>query len=110
MHYQGGRDDSEFWRYIKTGATMTPFVEETLERLKTRIPTYLHYEDFWGSSASLWGWINAGLGFATPKIAKKELKLFEREAAAESIFKYHSDGFAHVEFQEELFSIITRNV
>ena len=36
----GGRDDSEFWKYIKTGVTQTESVKELLEMVKSRIPSF----------------------------------------------------------------------
>ena len=40
LHYMGGRDDSEFWKYIKTGVTQTEYVKELLEMVKSRIPSF----------------------------------------------------------------------
>jgi hypothetical protein len=74
LHYQGGRDDSEFWRYIKTGKTLTPFVSELLEYTKTHIPNYLYYQNYLGASAPLWNWVLAGLGKLSPEVAKAELE------------------------------------
>jgi tryptophan halogenase len=73
LHYQGGRDDSEFWRYIKTGETLTPFVSDLLEHCKNHIPTHLYYENYLGTSAPLWNWILGGLGKLDPEVAKQEL-------------------------------------
>jgi tryptophan halogenase len=76
LHYQGGREDSEFWRYIKTGKTLTPFVSDLLEHCKDHVPTHLYYENYLGTSAPLWNWILAGLGKLSPEIAKQELQRY----------------------------------
>ncbi len=74
LHYQGGRTDSEFWRYINTGKTLTPFVANLLEYCKDHIPTHLYYENYLGTSAPLWNWILGGLGKLNPEIAKRQLE------------------------------------
>jgi len=90
LHYQGGRDDSEFWRYIKTGATQTPFVKYILEHSKTRIPSRGHYGDKLGATPELFNWILSGLGKISPKVAREELEkygLTQRAAYAYDHFK-----------------------
>jgi len=77
LHYQGGRDDSEFWRYIKSGKTITPFVADLLERCKHTVPGGLQYDYYYGSvGASLYNWILAGIDKITPELARQELDLY----------------------------------
>jgi hypothetical protein len=77
MHYQGGRTDSEFWRVISSGATLTDFSREVLERSKTKIPGVFQFDYYYGSvGAPLWNWVLAGLGKITPEQAKRELELY----------------------------------
>lgn len=63
MHYQGGRQDSEFWRYISSGATRTDFVNELLTMSQDRVPSFNDFPRYWGVAGwSLYSWIMAGLG------------------------------------------------
>jgi tryptophan halogenase len=75
-HYMGGRDDSEFWRYIGTGVTKTDYVADRLEMLKSRIPTLRDFPDYWGGTGwSLWSWVLNGIGHIDKDIAKQEINM-----------------------------------
>lgn len=76
LHYQGGREDSEFWKTIKYDKITTPAVENYIERSKSRIPSTLHFMDYWGVDA-LWKWSLAGLGLITRQQALDELIQFD---------------------------------
>lgn len=86
LHYQGGRNDSEFWKYLSTGATMTPFVEEVIDRAKNKLPSHTQYEHRWGTNTSLWNWIICGLEFVNPDAAARELSTFSKEEEASSMY------------------------
>ena len=74
MHYMGGRDDSEFWKYIKTGATQTEFVTDLLEMAKTKIPTTHDFPGYFGSAGwPLYSYVMSGLHLIDKDLAKKEL-------------------------------------
>ena len=77
FHYQGGREDSEFWRTIKFDKITSPAVENYIERSKSRIPSVLHFMDFWGVD-SLWKWTLAGLGYVSREQAMNELRQFDQ--------------------------------
>lgn len=77
FHYQGGREDSEFWRTIKFDKITSPVVENYIERAKTKIPSALHFMDYWGVDV-LWKWTLAGLGFITKEQAMDELLQFNQ--------------------------------
>lgn len=63
MHYQGGRTDSEFWRWISSGATRTDRVRELIDMAQHRIPTFNDFPRYWGVAGwSLYCWIMMGLG------------------------------------------------
>lgn len=62
MHYMGGRSDSEFWKYIGTGATKTDFVESLLSMSKTRLPSSNDFPQYQGSAGwALYSFVMAGL-------------------------------------------------
>jgi hypothetical protein len=77
FHYQGGREDSEFWRTIKFDKITSPAVENYIERSKSRIPSVMHFMDFWGVDA-LWKWSLAGLGYISREQAMDELIQFQQ--------------------------------
>jgi hypothetical protein len=77
FHYQGGREDSEFWKTIKFDKITSPAVENYIERSKSRIPSVLHFMDFWGVDA-LWKWTLAGLGYINREQAMNELIQFQQ--------------------------------
>jgi tryptophan halogenase len=83
LHYQGGRGDSEFWKYLSTGATLTPFVQEIIDRSSHGLPSFLRYEHKWGTSTTLWSWILAGLDLVSDENAKIDLKKYNKTKQAE---------------------------
>lgn len=86
LHYQGGREDSEFWRHIKFDKVTTPRVEDYIERAKTRIPSSLHFMDYWGVDV-LWKWSLAGLGLMTREQATDELQQFDNYIYAQRHYR-----------------------
>ena len=77
IHYQGGREDTEFWKWIKNKHTLTSFAAELLERCEYKIPGVLNYDYYYGCiGAPLYSWILAGIGRITPEQARKELELY----------------------------------
>ena len=87
LHYMGGRDDSEFWRYIKTGETQTEFVSDLLEMASHRSPNHSEFMGFYGYAGwSLWAYVLAGTGRLTPEIARKELDFYNKADEAKRIY------------------------
>lgn len=71
-HYMGGRTDSEFWRYINTGATKTAFVDNLLEMCKTQMPSNRDLDISFGApDMGLWSYVLAGIGHLSPETSKK---------------------------------------
>lgn len=48
IHYMGGREDSEFWKYIATGRTKTEHTINFLEMAKTKCPTNSNFNQYFG--------------------------------------------------------------
>jgi tryptophan halogenase len=87
VHYMGGRDDSEFWKYIKTGATQTDFVSDLLDMSKHRSPNHSEFMGFYGYAGwALWAHVLAGTGRLTPEIARKELEFYTKTDEGKRIF------------------------
>jgi len=68
MHYMGNRRDSEFWKYIGTGATKTEFVENLMLSAKTKMPTAADFPQYSGSAGwALYSYVMAGLNLLNKK-------------------------------------------
>lgn len=74
LHYQGGREDSAFWRHIKDNKIMTKNTEMILNKSKGKIPGFVMMEGMWGShSVPLANYILAGMNLITPYQAYRDL-------------------------------------
>jgi flavin-dependent dehydrogenase len=74
LHYQGGRDDSEFWKHVKNSKLITEKAHNILEQSKGKIIGMLSFEGMYGSySAPLVNWILAGMEVITKEQAKTDL-------------------------------------
>jgi hypothetical protein len=92
LHYQGGREDSEFWRYIKNENLVTPTVKNYIEKAKNKIPTFLFASDEqWGAN-DLWKWTLAGLNLIDPNLAKEELMQFDMYDYAKGHYEYFKES------------------
>lgn len=91
-HYQGGRNDTKFWKNIN--GKMTPNAKIYYERSKKKIPSVLETNGIFGSpTAGLWNWISAGLKIITPNQATNELKEMNKYEIGEQEFLKHQDRF-----------------
>jgi tryptophan halogenase len=71
-HYIGGRTDSEFWKYINSGATKTDFVDDLLTMCKTQMPSNRDLDiSFAAPDMGLWCYVLAGTGHITPETSSK---------------------------------------
>lgn len=76
MHYQGGREDSEFWRHIKHNKIITDGAKNVIDLLQYKIPGYNVIDSMHGHfGAPLANWIFAGLDLITPEQAESEQRL-----------------------------------
>lgn len=75
LHYMGGRTDSEFWKYISSGNTITEKVQYILNMSKHTVPSEISFDSYYGAAgAPLWNWILAGLGYINNRTAEKTLQ------------------------------------
>jgi len=83
MHYQGGRTDSEFWRYISSGATQTDFVKTLLTTAQARLLNTNDFPRYWGVAGwSLYSWVMGGLGLFENVVHSQDPdRVFEQELA-----------------------------
>ena len=74
MHYMGGRTDTEFWKYISTGATKTEYVDNLLETIKVRFPNTNDFPKYYGAAGwPLYSYVMEGLNLLDKKIAFNEI-------------------------------------
>jgi len=97
MHYTGGRQDSEFWRWLATGETLTPVVRELLEMQRTR---HIRPSDILGyygyAGADLYNWVMAGLGHLGSELAQKELDFYGQSELAQQVLMVHDFNMSKV--------------
>lgn len=87
VHYQGGRKDSEFWKYVTSGETLTSHAKSMIELCKHRLPNNSLFPGISGASGwPLWSYILTGTNNLTAKIAKQELILHRMELYAEKTY------------------------
>ena len=76
LHYQGNRTDTNFWKYITAGNTLTDFTKEILELAKIRMLNSAMFPQIAGAAGwPLWSFILAGTGNLTQETVKKDLLL-----------------------------------
>lgn len=82
IHYMGGRTDSEFWKYIKTGVTQTENTKNILEMCKYRIPNNKDFNQYLGGTDwGLYSYIMYGTGNLSNSVLSAELdSVFESSA------------------------------
>jgi tryptophan halogenase len=86
LHYQGGREDTAFWRHIKDNKIVTDYTKMIIEKSKNKILSawMFDYSSRYAADASLWNWIMAGLRIITPEQARRELIEFNQFNQAEN--------------------------
>ena len=75
LHYQGGREDSEFWRHIKNDKIVTDYTQSLISKAKNKIigTTIFDNANPYAPGSALWNWVMAGLKIITPEQARQEL-------------------------------------
>lgn len=93
LHYQGGRDDSAFWKYIKNENIVTPIAKNLVDQSKFQIPgakTMIGEESYGSHPAPLSYWILAGMDLIDKERAKYELNRDSRmDLAKEEYEKFY---------------------
>jgi tryptophan halogenase len=75
IHYQGGREDTDFWKYIKNENIVSDGAKEYIELCKIKIPGFINLQGMWGSySIPLANWVASGMNLLNPLIAEYDLK------------------------------------
>ena len=107
-HYQGGRTDSEFWRYMTHDAgAPTDFVKDIKEMCASRMPTKLDFPNYPGAAGwPSWCYILLGTGQLRPGVTAKYLNSDSMTRAGHHLNKlgrFAADAkLAHYSFQQHL--------
>ncbi len=104
IHYQGGRDDSDFWRSV----TINDSARERLELWAVKTPLEADLERYFGAiDMKLWMFTLDGLGLLDPEVARRELDYYglwdeanevrrEQRRARERFVRYAVDHAAYL--------------
>ena len=93
-HYTCGRNNTEFWKYIDSGATTTEFVKSIHEVCKHRVPNMtLFPRPEGGAGWPLWSYVLAGTGKLTSEVAERELNFNNDIDFSDSAYRYHVEVF-----------------
>jgi len=87
IHYMGQRDDSEFWRWMRTDEMMTESTKLILELQKSRLLRPSDLEQYAGHAGSaLFNWVLAGLGHISKERATRELDFSGQRELAQTVW------------------------
>ena len=93
-HYTCGRSDTEFWKYIDSGATITPFVEDIHAMCKHRVPNATLFPRQEGSAGwPLWSYVLAGTGKLSDEVCRKEILYNNNELVGNASYIDFVDKF-----------------
>jgi hypothetical protein len=87
LHYQGGRVDTPFWRWVRDEKIVSPYVTDLIERSKHKVIG--HHEvgiKFGAPAIGLWNWTLAGLNLINSTTAEKDLRISQSYDLAEEAF------------------------
>lgn len=87
LHYQGGRVDTPFWKWVKEEKIISPYVQDIIERSKHKIIGHHEIGIKYGAPAvGLWNWTIAGLNLVSPDVAERDLKTTGLYNTAENMY------------------------
>ena len=95
LHYMGGRTDSEFWRWIATGAITTDRTRDLVAYAQERQPTNKQFGTYFGGVGwELYCWVLAGTGNLPPSASKRTLALTDAQASLDLLAETYAN-FQH---------------
>jgi tryptophan halogenase len=94
IHYASERKDSNFWKWISTGETLTDNSKNILEIQKSKLLQNSDFDQYYGyAGASLYNWVLSGLGKISKKRAQEELLFFGQENLAETVWSLNQHSW-----------------
>jgi tryptophan halogenase len=89
-HYTCGRNDTEFWKHIDSGATNTDFTKAVHELCKHRVPNHTLFPRHEGCAGwPLWSYVLAGTGKLSDDVARRELAYNQDTRLSDTAYMYH---------------------
>jgi tryptophan halogenase len=73
IHYEGGREDTEFWKFVKYNKNKTEYVKHILEIADKRLTRFNDFKQYpWSPSQALYNITLAGIGKFKKEIITKQ--------------------------------------
>lgn len=91
IHYATQRNDSDFWRWVNTGETLTDMSKTILELQKSRLLRGDDLDQYYGhAGASLYNWVLAGLGYIGKDEAQRDMNFSGQEELAKTVWSINN--------------------
>lgn len=75
IHYEGGREDTEFWKFVKYQKKKTEFVKQILDVSENRLTRFYDFKQYYGSPGqALYNITLAGIGKFNKETIKRQYK------------------------------------
>jgi len=93
FHYQGKRNDSEFWKWIQNDKIVSPRADHFYKKSKLKIPGFLEIHGIIGSpNVGLWNWVSAGIDVITEDQARREIASTANENSIRQQYEQFLNG------------------
>lgn len=118
LHYQGGREDTEFWKHVKYDCKKTEKVHDIIEISKYRIPTVNDFDNYFGSAGwPIWSWVLMGTGNLPINTCRNEINRYHNgdkftdviESRISSWTSFLEENCNNNYTQKEYFEILKKN-
>jgi hypothetical protein len=77
LHYECGREDTEFWKYCKYNREKGEKTKELIHLMKTRLTRFYDWEHYYGQAGyPLWNIILGGMRHVDKKTIEKQFKMW----------------------------------
>jgi tryptophan halogenase len=84
LHYTGGREDTEFWKYCKYERKLGDRANQIINLMKTRLTRFYDWEHYYGQAGyPLWNIVLGGLGHVNKETIEKQFKLWNFDMETE---------------------------
>lgn len=90
LHYLGGREDSEFWKYIKH-MPLPDSLQSVVDLWKYRMPRIIESDNSKIWQHTLTFGVAYGLGILNPKVAQAELEYYGLEQVGRELYNKYSN-------------------
>ena len=93
VHYASKRTDSEFWKWVSSGATLSDGAKEVLEMQKSKLLSTSDFNQYFGyAGPALYNWVLHGLGYIDKSTAKRELDFYGQHELGRTVWDLNADS------------------